>query len=101
MADYGREGFTGLSYGVGELMFYSLAGILGRETLGEIIGTYYRRYGETGAGVTEFAAVANEVASADLQPFFRHWLFTTDWHELLAAGGTTDEYVAAYRDAAQ
>lgn len=99
MSEYGREEMTGLSYVVGQLMFYTLGEIVGQEDLRQIVGTYYRRYAATGAGVAELAAVADEVTDEDLEAFFEHWLFTTRWYDYLAEAGTIDEYTAAYRSA--
>ena len=44
IADFGREGVTGLSYGVGALFYYELYLSLGEEKFIDLIDGYYKEY---------------------------------------------------------
>ncbi len=96
MVEYGREGITGLSYGVGQLMFFALHRLVGDAEFAAILGGFYRRYHGSGATTEEFVEYADRVSRLDLRPFFEDWLYTTAWYRHLTDVGSTADHVDAY-----
>ncbi|MFV1958702.1 MAG: hypothetical protein ACC662_04745 [Planctomycetota bacterium] len=78
-ADYGRAGRTDLSYTVGLLLFDALERRVGTEAFRALVGGFYRTCAARGARTEDFVRLAVETAGADLEAFFREWLFTTAW----------------------
>jgi len=95
-ADYGRERMTDYSYSVGMLAFYGLYRLAGPEAFNRMVGDYYARYHETGAGTRELEESARRASTVDLAPFFRDWFFTPAWAGRLAKYGTFREVIASY-----
>jgi hypothetical protein len=100
MARYGEEGITGHAYRVGALMFFALHRIVGDAAFGEIVGGYYRTHADGVGTSAGFAAFADGRTPADLQPFFAHWLFTTEWIDALSRGESVYDFVSSYGRAA-
>ncbi|HXG98112.1 MAG TPA: hypothetical protein VNJ06_13500 [Gemmatimonadales bacterium] len=86
--DYGAVGMTGASYRVGDLMFATLYELIGSDRFNQIIGGYFRRFGDGGT-THDFVGFATQ-QDPGLSRFFSDWLFSTRWTERLS-----DDSVAA------
>ncbi|HTI03904.1 MAG TPA: hypothetical protein VL549_01195 [Gemmatimonadales bacterium] len=92
--DYGKQGMTGASYRVGDLMFATMYELVGADRFNAIIGGYARQFS---AGGTTRDFIAFSVRQApELSALFDDWLLTTRWTEHLSAGSVA-ELAAPYR----
>jgi hypothetical protein len=98
MIDYGRRRVTGLSYLSGAVMFSLLDQLLGRRALGELLGTFYRRFAVAGASTREFAHYAVDHGGSPVCALLRDWLFTVEGWRKLDAGIPPDDLIRAYHD---
>jgi aminopeptidase N len=94
--DYGKQGMTGNSYSVGNLMFAVLYELIGDDEFNKVVGGYYQRFA-AGGTTRDFAAFAKRTASRDLTRFFDDWMFTTRWTETLAGATSIRAIVDRYR----
>jgi len=62
-------------YDKGAWVLHMLRGIVGRETLMEILRTWGERFAHTSPVTADFTALASEVAGQDLSWFFDPWLY--------------------------
>lgn len=69
--------FSSTVYDKGAWVLHMLRGIVGRETLMEILQTWGTRYSQQSAVTADFVATASEVAGEDLSWFFDPWLYET------------------------
>ena len=99
MADYGRAGMTDSSYLVGRLMFAALEKTVGPERFRAILGGFFQRYKDSGAGTREFVAWAGGHGGAPARALLSDWLTSTGWLERLRSGVTIDALAASYRGA--
>jgi len=97
MIDYGKAGITGYSYSAGMLMFGTLYRLVGPEDFNRIVGGFYHEYHAGGGSTDQFVAYADATVDADLGPFFRDWLYTTDWQRFLDTDLTLDGIAKSYR----
>jgi aminopeptidase N len=71
-----------LSYTKPQAVLYMLRELLGKETMRQVLKTYYDRYAFRHVNEAALRSVASEVARRDLGWFFDQWLHTTatlDW----------------------
>ncbi len=68
-------------YTRGELFFHQLRGIVGDETMLQILRTYYQRWRFRHVDEAAFRAVAEEVSHRDLSALFAQWLHTTELYD--------------------
>jgi aminopeptidase N len=74
----------------------SLHEIVGDAAFGRIVGGYYRTHAD-GEGTSQaFVSFADGQTPVDLESFFRHWLFTTEWADALSQGASVADFVASY-----
>ena len=95
--DYGRESLTDYSYHVGQLMFAVLFELAGERTFDRIVGGYFQEKRVTGGTTEDFMRYGESVGGATLEPFFRDWLRTTRWAELVGRGMGVGDIVETYR----
>ncbi|MFQ5608413.1 MAG: M1 family aminopeptidase, partial [Candidatus Zixiibacteriota bacterium] len=98
MIDYGKENVTGMSYSVGMIMFYLLNDLAGEEMFMHIIGEYYRRYHDTGAGTEELVSLVRELAGDSVAAFLREWFYTTKPARYAVSRISLDELLERYRE---
>jgi aminopeptidase N len=65
-------------YTKGSGIVWMLEGWLGRETLDEVLRTYYDRYRFQNVTTADFVATIEDVTGRDMDAFFDHWLRTTE-----------------------
>ncbi len=97
MIDYGKENVTGMSYSVGMVMFYLLNELVGETRFKEIVGEYYSRYYNTGAGTEEFITLAGKLSGDNAAEFLREWFYTTKPAERALAQVPLNKLLASYR----
>jgi len=97
MIDFGREEMTGMSYRVGMLMFGVLYHLVRPEEFNQVVGGFFQRYHVSGASTEQFVSHANEMTQVDLEPFFRDWLYGTDYQRFLDSEQTLAEIAETYR----
>lgn len=68
-----------LTYQKGYLVNRALEGILGKDTMFEVLRTMYERYNHEVASVDLLQQVAEEVSGQDLDYFFNSWLYGDDF----------------------
>ncbi len=78
-----------LSYTKPQAVLYMLRELLGKETMRQILKTYYDRYAFRHVNEAAFREVASEVARRDLDWFFDQWLHTTATLDWSVEGGRT------------
>lgn len=100
MIDYGKVEMAGYSYSVGMLMFYALYRFVGQESFDAIVGGYYQKYQATGASTEQLVSHSKTAAGRDLAPFFKDWLYSARWYEILASGVKVQDLAARYRKTA-
>lgn len=80
---YGEAGVTDFSYRVGFLMFYALYRALGDEAFDTALGSYYQEHRKTGGTFEKLLEHLQVHSRMDLSGFFRDWVHTTAWYDLL------------------
>jgi len=97
LIDYGKEGLAGYSYTTGMVMFHLLYNLVGADAFNNIIKTYYLKYANTGATTTEFTTLVNDLTTLDLRPFFKDWIYSTHYIEVLAKQTSIKALTSYYR----
>jgi aminopeptidase N len=85
IADFGREGVTYLSYGVGALFYYELYKSLGEEAFIELLAGFYERHRENGADFDMLSAYFGEHLDGEAAVLVEEWLVGTSYVEHLFA----------------
>jgi hypothetical protein len=85
MRDYGRHRMSGYSYSVGMLMFAVLHDLVGEKAFNAGVGEFYRTYRLSGGTTEDFIRVMNGRSSHDLRQFFRDWIYTANWTDMIRA----------------
>jgi len=83
LIDYGKEGVAGYSYTTGMVMFHVLYNIVGADEFNSLIKKYYEKYTNTSATTIEFMNLANDLTSIDLTTFFKDWIYTSHYVEVI------------------
>jgi aminopeptidase N len=94
---YGQQDVTDLSYRTGMLMFGVLYDLLGQDALNRLVGGFYQDHHADGASTADFVARATAVASVNLKPFFRDWLYGTGYTRFLGGDLTLAQIAETYR----
>ena len=79
IADFGREGVTGLSYGVGALFYYDLYKSLGEDEFIALLRGYYDAYRKGGGNFNAMLAYYREHAGAESAKLVDEWLVGTGY----------------------
>jgi hypothetical protein len=79
IADFGREGVTGLSYGVGALFYYDLYKSLGEEKFIDLLSGYYRAHKNGGGSFNALVAYYREHLRDDSARLVDDWLVGTNY----------------------
>jgi hypothetical protein len=77
--NFGREGVTGLSYGVGALFYYDLYESLGEEKFIGLLKGYYSAYTDGGANFDTLVAYYRENVGGDSAKLVDEWLVGTGY----------------------
>lgn len=96
MADHGKKGVTGLSYGKGMLFFNLLYELVGEKEFFEIIESFYREF-KDGAYTKDFTDHLNRYPGKDLSSLVDDWFYGTQSSVDLLAGLTVNELLEKYR----
>jgi hypothetical protein len=79
IADFGREGVTGLSYGVGALFYYDLYRSLGEKKFISLLNGYYGAYSNGGGNFDALAAYYRKHLNDDSARLVDEWLVGTSY----------------------
>jgi hypothetical protein len=79
IADFGREGVTGLSYGVGALFYYDLYRSLGEEKFISLLNGYYGAYTNGGGNFDALVTYYRKHVGDDFARLVDEWLVGTDY----------------------
>jgi len=99
LVDYGKTSHTDLSYRVGMLAFYALDRLIGSEAFNHGIGTYLRRYRDSGGATADLVTVFQQAApTIDITGFFQDWFYSMNWYERLRDGASLGELIEGSRN---
>jgi len=79
IADFGREGVTGLSYGVGALFYFDLYKSLGEESFIGLLNGYYSTYADEGGNFDTLVTYYREHVGGDFVRLVDEWLVGTGY----------------------
>ena len=97
LIDFGKMGIESYSYEVGMIMFQVLYQVMGESDFNKCIRTYYSEYYKNGGTTDEFVASAKKASSAKLSNFFKDWIYSTKYTELIKAKLSINEMSKLYR----
>lgn len=83
LIDFGKGGVAGYSYTMGMVMFHVLYELVGEKEFNSIIKTYYTKYNGSKASTNDFIKTTSKISSKDLSTFFKDWVYSTNYTELI------------------
>ena len=84
--EFSKKGIQSYAYEVGMLMFRILYEVMGETNFNKCIATYYSRYYLTGATTDQFVETAIQTGGNHLIEFFKDWMYTTNYTQLISSG---------------
>ena len=86
LRDFGREGVTHLSYGIGALFYYELFQVLGEDRFFALLAGFYSTYRDSGADFDILLEYYRQHVDGDAAKLVEDWLTGTAFVEKIMAG---------------
>lgn len=94
--DFSKKGIQSYSYEIGMIFFRVLYEMMGEDDFNKCIGSYYADYYLTGATTDQFVETAVRTGGKHLAEFFRDWMYTPHYTQLISDGLTIKEMSKLY-----
>jgi hypothetical protein len=94
--DFSKNEIQSYAYEIGMLMFRILYEVMGENDFNKCLATYYTDYYSTGATTDQFVETAVNIGEYNLVEFFRDWMYTPRYTQLISDGLTIKEMSKLY-----
>lgn len=94
--EFGKKGIQSYAYEIGMLMFRVLYEVMGENDFNKCLAMYHSNYYLTGATTDQFVETAISICANNLATFFRDWMYTTRYTQLISEGLSIKEMSKLY-----
>lgn len=94
--DFGKKEIQSYAYEIGMLMFRVLYEVMGENDFNKCLASYYSDYYLTGATTDQFVKTAVRIGGKHLAVFFRDWMYTPRYTQLISEGLSIKEMSKRY-----
>lgn len=94
--EFGKKGIQSYAYEIGMLMFRVLYEVMGEDDFNKCLAKYYTDYYLTGATTDQFVETSVRIGGKNLVAFFKDWMYTPRYTQLISEGLTIKEISKRY-----
>lgn len=94
--EFGKKGIQSYAYEIGMLMFRVLYEVMGEDDFNKCLAKYYTDYYLAGATTDQFVETILRIGGKNLVAFFKDWMYTPRYTQLISEGLTIKEISKRY-----